>query len=92
MSAEVELDAMLADLAQRVQAVRDFQCQHGLERSATRNLPRRMIRLARHWRKEIAAEPGTMCDSVVAIATAQRVGPADTSSSPSADEQEQRCQ
>jgi hypothetical protein len=33
VNAAAELDAMLADLAERMQAIRDFQCQHGYERT-----------------------------------------------------------
>lgn len=85
MSAADELDALLADLEERVQAIRNFQCLHGLERTATRRLARRMIGLAKHWRSEIAARPGTLLDTVVATATAPRVGSADTGSPPSVD-------
>jgi hypothetical protein len=67
-----ELDAMLADVEERVQAIRDFQCQHRLERTATRKLARRMIGLAKHWRSEVAASRGTLSDKVVATATAPR--------------------
>jgi hypothetical protein len=70
-----ELDALLADLEERVQAIRDFRCRHQLERTATRKLARRMIALARHWRKEVAAVPATVSDTV-ANATASRVGSA----------------
>jgi hypothetical protein len=44
-----------------------------------------MIGLAKHWRSEIAARPGTLLDTVVATATAPRVGSADTGSPPSVD-------
>jgi hypothetical protein len=66
VNAADELDAMLADLAERVQDIRDFQCQHGYECTATRNPPKRMIALAKHWRSEIAARRGTLSDAVVA--------------------------
>jgi hypothetical protein len=79
-----EVDAMLADLEERVQAIRDFQCQHQLERTATRKLARRMIGLARHWRTEVAAAAGTLSNSRC-YAAAQRIGSADTSGPPSAD-------
>jgi hypothetical protein len=85
------LDGMLADLAERAQTVRDFQCQSGQDRHATRRLPKRAIGAIKAWRAGVAEAPATMCDGVVAIATAQRAGPADTAAgSPSADEQEQR--
>ncbi len=87
MSAAQQLDAALADLAARAQAARDLQCQAGLDRHATRRLPKRVIAAINDWRKAVAAESDTLSRSVVAIATAQRVGSADTSSSPSADEQ-----
>jgi transposase len=90
MSAQAELDAMLADLADRAQAVRDFQCQSGQDRHATRKLPKRVIAAISDWRKGVAAEHGTMCNSVVATATASRVGSADKAGSPSA-EQEQHA-
>jgi hypothetical protein len=51
-----------------------------------------MIGLAQHWRHEVAAAPATISNSVVAIATAPRVGSADTASPPSADRRAQRCQ
>jgi hypothetical protein len=86
MNARDTLAATLADLADRAQAARDFQCQTGQDRHTTRRLPRRAIAAINDWRNGIAAEHATMSDSVVAIATAQRAGSADTSGSPSADE------
>ena len=88
MTAAQKLDVMLADLAARAQAARDFQCQSGLDRHSTRRLPKRTFAAIDTWRKAVAAESDTVSTSVVAIATAQRAGSADTpSSSPSADEQ-----
>jgi hypothetical protein len=55
-----ELDAMLADQAQQVQAIRDFQPVHGYECTATRTPARRMIALAKQWRSEVAARRDTL--------------------------------
>jgi hypothetical protein len=84
------LDAMLAELEEQVQAIRNFQCQHQLERHATRKLARQMIRLSHHWRAEVAAVADTVSDGRC-DATAQRVGAADTSGPPSADRSSDAC-
>jgi hypothetical protein len=87
-----ELDAMLTDLAERAQEARDFQCLHGLERTETRKLARRMIALAWHWRREVAAvRPDTVSD-VVALPPPRGGLARQASSPPSADQGEQRCQ
>jgi len=83
---EALLDAMLADLADRAQAVRDFQCRSGQDRHSTRRLPKRAIAAINDWRNGVTAHHDMLCNSVVANATAQRAGPADTAGSPSADE------
>jgi hypothetical protein len=87
MSAASELDAMLADLAEQAQAIRDFQCQHGLDRHSTRKQPKWAIAAINDWRRAVAA--ATMCNSVVAIATASRIGTRQTNSSSPSAEQEQ---
>jgi hypothetical protein len=84
MTAAGELDAMLADLAERAQAIRNFACMHGLERHSTRRSAKRVIALIAYWRQEVAAAGATLSDSRC-FATAQRVGSADTSGPPSAD-------
>jgi hypothetical protein len=88
MNTAAELDAMLADLAERaadfaerLQAVRDFQCAHGYECRATRTPARRMIALAKQWRSEFAARRDTL--SNVATPRLRRVGSADTAGPPS---------
>jgi hypothetical protein len=83
-----QLNAMLADLAAHAQRVRDFQCQSGQDRHAIRRLPKRAIIAINDWQEGVAADRATVSPSVVALATASRVGSADTSGSPSADEQE----
>jgi enoyl-CoA hydratase/carnithine racemase len=80
-----QLDAMLADLAERAQTVRDFQCQSGQDRHTTRRLPKRAIAAINDWRKGVASEHATMCNGVVASPPHKRVGTADTAGSPSAD-------
>jgi hypothetical protein len=80
MNAADELGTMLADLAERVQRIRDFKCQHGYECRATRNPPKRTIVLAEHWRSEVAVRRATLSNrSVVATPPLlARVGSADT--------------
>jgi hypothetical protein len=81
LNAGAELDAMLADLAEQAQSIRDFQCQHGLEHTSTRRLAKRVIRLAEHWRSEVAVRRDTLSNSSV-VAMPPRSGLARQASSP----------